>query len=486
LISWSEKIDGLQTLYTSQTIADVIKANANPNLHLNEINPNASIWGWVDKTDLIRNSTEFCFIPTGVFEIESQGLVLRPKEGFDSLTSSNIVKGRRKIIAEVKLYDIYRETTQQDFYRGDFGNYTTLTYPTNNMRPLESGPEPDQGLAPFENNYEGYVILSTQGGSGVVKGKGLVIWTETDEDCDARLDSRMHAHYDLDFRLHHTTSGRTRPFTELPEVNGKSLTFWCKQDKTESNPDFTSPYCLAYDKRRYRIARCYTSAGGPPEVSPYAPLDHRIDGVYCERHALLPYLSENVINLENGTISFWMKPGFFPEYNSLPRTFVDMTSDFYDNFFSCFYVWMEMMIESSEYNYGGLEYRGVPSEIHYSVYRLRPVSLGFGCTGQESIIENNIEYPYLFLSTTPTLNHNGHQYLQDHRDPANYNLFEAHKWINVSFMWGKEGATKLQGYYGSFRTDKSTQRSIYAKIWINGTVLDREYYTYFRYDIWKR
>jgi hypothetical protein len=79
---------------TSQAIADVIKANANPNLHLNEINPDENLWQWVDKTDLIKNSTEFCFLPTGVFEIESQGLVLKPKEGFNSLQEGvhNIVK----------------------------------------------------------------------------------------------------------------------------------------------------------------------------------------------------------------------------------------------------------------------------------------------------------------------------------------------------------------------------------------------------------
>jgi hypothetical protein len=126
----------LKALYkrcASQAIGDVIKANANPNLHLNEINPDEALWQFVDKTDLIKNSTEFCFIPTGVFEIESQGLVLKPQRGFfDALSAPiNSVRGRRKIITEVRLYQIYREAVQRDFYRGKFGNYRYISEDTN-------------------------------------------------------------------------------------------------------------------------------------------------------------------------------------------------------------------------------------------------------------------------------------------------------------------------------------------------------------------
>ena len=48
-----------------RAIADVIKANFNPNLHLNELNPDENLYTRVDKTDLFVNSTEFCFVPSG-------------------------------------------------------------------------------------------------------------------------------------------------------------------------------------------------------------------------------------------------------------------------------------------------------------------------------------------------------------------------------------------------------------------------------------
>jgi hypothetical protein len=102
--------------YAAQAIADTIKANFNPNLHLNELNPNASIYTWVDKTDLITSSTEFCFLPTGYFEIESVGQILRaewepgrfhispyliiPKDSFEH---NNQIMGQRRLKVIVKL-----------------------------------------------------------------------------------------------------------------------------------------------------------------------------------------------------------------------------------------------------------------------------------------------------------------------------------------------------------------------------------------------
>jgi hypothetical protein len=163
----------LYNAIAGQAMADVVKANANPDLHLNEVNPDKPIFQLVDKTDLIRNSTEFCFIPTGVFEIESVGLVLRPQpqegQAHDSLSVQNLLRGKRKIITEVKLYDIYRETTQRDFYMGNFRDFVTPPFPnatceTTTNHTLISGPESDVGPAPYENNF-GYVTLGTIGGS---------------------------------------------------------------------------------------------------------------------------------------------------------------------------------------------------------------------------------------------------------------------------------------------------------------------------------
>jgi hypothetical protein len=112
--------DATAQQHASQAIADAIKANFNPNLHLNELNPDDNLYLRVDKTDLIVNSTEFCFIPTGYFEVESLGRVLRPVGGgADALTApDNQMMAQAKLATVVKLYDQYRETTQKHFYAG--------------------------------------------------------------------------------------------------------------------------------------------------------------------------------------------------------------------------------------------------------------------------------------------------------------------------------------------------------------------------------
>jgi hypothetical protein len=162
--------------YASQAMADVIKANFNPNLHLNELNPNASLYTMVDKTDLIKNSTEFCFLSTGYFEIESVGRVLRAEwepDRFhispyliinkDSFQENNQVMGQRRLKVGVKLWDLYRETVQGDFAKGSYSRNKSQ-YHTNLNLACESGPEVNNGSAPLENRYEGYLQLATHGG----------------------------------------------------------------------------------------------------------------------------------------------------------------------------------------------------------------------------------------------------------------------------------------------------------------------------------
>jgi hypothetical protein len=503
----------------TQAIADTIKANANPNLHLNEINPDAEIWQWVDKTDLIKNSTEFCFIPTGVFEIESVGMVLRPQpqEGQpnDSLRVQNLLRGKRKIITEVKLYDIYRESTQRDFYRGEI---SPSGFETNNMKTLETGPEPDQGLASYENNYEGYIILSTRGGTSQVKPKGVVGHTSANPSCDIRYGSNMHAHYNFDFNLHcnegrDIATGlpipnlRIEPLTKPPSV-GQAYDLWCRQDKTEEgNPDYSSPYCLAYNPRRYRIARSYVYDNSLGSMPLTAPIDHRIDGAYCERWAWLPYYSEQgAMNIYNGSLSYWIKPNFLPEFNSQARAFADMSLNV--SYCFCHYLtWGTTMISTTtgclreDYSFPSGNYLGQAFEQYMYVLQ-RPVSLTFMITGQEY---RSIFLPqtgswekkyYAILSATPTLNHNGHSVF-----PANINhiytpdKFSAHKWIHTTVSWGSDQVfdTNPEGIDGDRptdssrgpvyknRTSESETRDRYCRIFVNGRILSEDYGTYYFY-----
>ena len=62
----------------------------------------------IDKTDLNRSTTEFSFDSNGVFEIVSTGQVAKTGQ----------VLAERKYVALVKVYDVWRESTQQQFVQG--------------------------------------------------------------------------------------------------------------------------------------------------------------------------------------------------------------------------------------------------------------------------------------------------------------------------------------------------------------------------------
>ncbi|MCY3018096.1 MAG: hypothetical protein NTW87_03570 [Planctomycetota bacterium] len=62
----------------------------------------------IDKTDMNRSTTEFCFDSGGIFEIHSTGRVERRGE----------MLAERKLQALVKVYDVWRESTQRQFTQG--------------------------------------------------------------------------------------------------------------------------------------------------------------------------------------------------------------------------------------------------------------------------------------------------------------------------------------------------------------------------------
>ncbi len=85
--------------------AAVLKANFNPNTDLTAFNPNLVLWKPVDKGDLLAFTTEFTFRPTGIFEIESIGRVLRDERQ----VAVHAIRSAQAI------YRIHRLSTQQQF-----------------------------------------------------------------------------------------------------------------------------------------------------------------------------------------------------------------------------------------------------------------------------------------------------------------------------------------------------------------------------------
>jgi hypothetical protein len=447
----------LYTIYASQAMADVIKANFNPNLHLNEINPDARLWGWVDKTDLIQRSVEFCFFPTGIFEIESCGTILRPASYkisgpvIDaSQASDNKIMAQRRIIVEARLFNIYRETTQMDFYRGTF-SIPRSPYQTQGGLACISGPEPENGPAPLENDYEGYVTLATIGGS--LKGpkpKGSLQTTPPSTSKAHNQSSTLHTHLDLDFKLHHSASGVLDPLTQL-SIDQRSVGFWNAPDWTETDvTGYTSPYCAAQDPLRYRIAWAYRYTDEILRFPLYAPLDHRIDGFYSERHANLVYPSQGNFRSFQGTISYWIKPGFIPELNGKARIFFSIAKSTLNpgrlKPFGHFLVGEAVLPRGSD-----------PEEVALSYqYLFRPIAMAFGYL--RKMDDNN---PYVVASITGSLNHIGH----DH-SPILYFPLRRHSWIHVALSWYREGKGSNKEVIIS-----ETSAPAECRLYINGDLL---------------
>lgn len=374
------RFTGLQRTYASQAMADALKSNFNPNLHLNEINPDENLHALVDKTDLLFNTTEFCFAYRGIFEIESSGRILKPI-GSGTSTEYRTVADKT-IQCVVKLYDVVREGTQSDFYKGeltiDGGVAGTLVdaeahtaYRTNNNRSLETGPEPDNGLAPSENEYEGYVRLSTVGGDlpvgagssspvagAVHKTKGHV-W-ETPQGGPS-FGANMHAHFSFDFDAHYAIAANapvedirrrclTRNWNRGTSIPGIAQTFYNYADWSEKNADgserVVGPYSVSESPgitpwaadttglREYRIARSFRAAigvAGTVTGQFFAPSDLRLDGAYSERHSAPVWWPGSVgtyqsnansnIYTRYGAASVWIKPGFYPELGGKLRAF---------------------------------------------------------------------------------------------------------------------------------------------------------------------
>jgi hypothetical protein len=322
----------------SRAIADVLKANFDPNLHLNELNPDRNLRLLVDKTDLLVNSTEFCLGPLGLFEVEAEGLVDGP---------AGDVVARHRVAAVLRVYDAVRQSTQAQFAAGEAGPRRAKSPETNNNRAIEVGPEPDNGPAPAEAGYEGYVRLATVGGDrtdGSSRARGELATTLSDPAFypgaatsapgGPHLGSAIHAHFALDHAAHDHAGrrGATKPAGwdgfRLPQGAWQSAVArrCCLQrnveDPGEENPGPYGPVDAARPGGRgdYRLARSFR--GAPPPAEGGAPSDLRIDGAYVERHSAFGYwLDESEsFNFNEGAVAFWFKPAWDPAATGKRRT----------------------------------------------------------------------------------------------------------------------------------------------------------------------
>jgi hypothetical protein len=345
---WSYSMGGsyVQRHHGSQAAADALKANFNPNLHLNDLNPDRILHRKVDKTDLIVHSTELCFAPMGIFEIESLGRILindAPVGGtalagsLGSIESQdNRVVAKKLMHAVVKLYDAEYQTAQDQFYAGQFAErHSSPVLTTNNNRSIETGPEPDNGPAPVECSFDGYVALPTRLGpfqnrpASFSKPKGE-LWTSygaSDRYSGvtrgpagvSELGEKIHAHFGLDHVAEFHADGASMGGPVGPVADpGEQLTI-NYPDRSEKRP---GPYGPIDSPGRHRLCRSFTLPPADPEIvarpeSPalftYAPSDLRLDGAFVEPHSVPGYRLGTQKIVTNAVVSFWYKPHYDPE-----------------------------------------------------------------------------------------------------------------------------------------------------------------------------
>jgi hypothetical protein len=171
-----------------------------------------------------------------------------------------------------------------------------------------------------------------------------------------------------------------------------------------------------------------------------APSDLRMDGFYTEMYDYLPYYSKggNFSNRE-GSLSYWIKPGFVPELDARIKFFSSISKGgevtvrpppmYTDHAkFMHIFGWMDLMKEDDPvtpqcYIRPYSMYFEVDSPFLKSV-----LDLAFWCTGVN----------------TPTINHVYHGYPGPGwgaHPLSPLNMFLAHRWIHVALAWKCEPET---------------------------------------------
>lgn len=316
--TWSEFTAFLDSLVDEGTISkpqrDIILANCNPNTDFNKFNPNFDLFKVLDKGDLIKYTTEFTLIPTGIFEIESLSYILRGK---NSIASS-------KISGVAKVYDLYRWTSAKDFLEGTISE--SNVFPTANNLSLQVLPI-DNCYTPASENpslatnvstcqYDGQLILSPISGGRTIENKSFYAgFNKTHRKEEVSTINNCPSHDENCFINAEETNGSkniVRDTTYFPNNNPLFFVKLYFPKRTRIPPGTLFPDGIYSE---FLATPAYQAEKNFPEFSfssffatkPTVRFGKTFSKFKEEYQKLMGLKEDRVLQ---GTLSFWVKPSF--------------------------------------------------------------------------------------------------------------------------------------------------------------------------------
>ncbi|MFC1587149.1 PilX N-terminal domain-containing pilus assembly protein [Planctomycetota bacterium] len=420
--------------------ADLIKANCNPNTRLNDYNLDAHIYQHIDKSQLTQYTTEFCFEPSGTFQISSLGIIKN---------SNNEIAADYQIYCVAELFEILRISSQAQFMEGyetedDLINYfdesvsMTTAGAGNAAAPngytLQSYPEPVINLdsKPFTNPdtdrnylddsiYDGYLSLATWQNSrhDQVTDTYLINFnTSLEPDSDpyvAQMDSGADVYY-------------------FPYRYDFGFYFDCKVIPTARwGPP---PTADAFNTNLPTVNRLTHS-----KDQQFLPGVLYPDGAYSGRHRCLGFNALEIGDEDNhmgmiGSLNFWIKPNFDVGLSNRPRLFFSMGQS---------EPILGKMANGQKlgmwyYPQGNVTNEAAISRHFYDLGNMPPRTLIFGWNGGWPPTNPGWGYHYNGVSRgTSTITHQWHDSGQaGHGLNPLYNV-DAHQWSHLAISWNLYG-----------------------------------------------
>ena len=264
--------------YYADKQRDLIFAAFNPNSLFNDLNPGSNRYLAVDKVQLTQYTTELCFEPTGGFSVLSEGVVHAPDA---------TERARYAVRADLKVFEVFRQTTQAQFMAALNNNVDNLDQIYSNARevPFFWAPGFQDFLPTHDNNGKYFALQSypeplLRGGVDRIRDSqydGQLLPTTYEEPFHFWVWNRCH-------------------FNGVPLANALKLNWMF------SVPGYNGEYELSPENE--------------PSAEPLQSADPGSlypDGVYSEKGRTIAYrMSGFEFNVFGafGTARFWVKPNF--------------------------------------------------------------------------------------------------------------------------------------------------------------------------------